>query len=262
MSTVDATAPARVVREDATSSPVWDVGGSPGRLIVAWQDPSSRLISPVGVLEHDLDYRFRYLRRVEDVPAFRPFIGFPDLRGTYTSPTLFPLFSKRVMSARRPDYGQFLAQLHLSSDSTPWEQLARSEGRSAGDAVQVFPVPWVAEDGSTRCRFLVHGVRHVNRGSLPPLVPGQTLVLRDEPANPVNPEAVQVLTTDDQPLGYVPDLLLEHLRAMWATGPTQLTVEHVNGPEAPPHLRLLVRLEGRVRVGYEPMSGKAWATYG
>lgn len=243
------------------SSPVWEVGGSPGRLVVAWQNRASRLISPVGLLEHGVGYRFRYLRSADDVVGFRPFVGFPDLERTYVSADLFPLFSKRVMSARRPDFQQFLAQLHLSRDADPWEQLARSEGRSAGDAVQVFPVPWVADNGSTVCRFLVHGIRHVTGGVMPDLVPGETLVTRDDPANRVNAGAVQICTADGRPLGYVPDLLLEHLRTMQATAPTRLTVEHVNGPEAPPHMRLLVRLEGRVPRGYQPMSGPSWATY-
>jgi HIRAN domain len=247
---------------DATSSPVWEVGGSPGRLIVAWQNRLSRLISPVGSLEHGFGYRFRYLRATEEVRGFRPFVGFPDLQRTYVSDELFPLFSKRIMSARRPDFGQFLTQLHLSRNATPWEQLARSEGRSAGDAVQVYPVPWVADDGATVCRFLVHGIRRVTGGALPELVAGQSLELRSDPANPVNPHAVHVCTVAGRPLGYVPDLLLEHIRRTETTGPTRLSVEHVNGPEAPPHLRLLVRLEGRVPPGYEPMTGPGWETYG
>jgi len=258
---IDAAAPAELTAEGGTSSPVWDVGGSPGRLIVAWQNPATRVISPVGLLEHDDEYRFRYLRKAEEVPGFRPFVGFADLRRVYTSSRLFPLFSKRIMSVRRPDFGEFLTQLHLSRNSTPWEQLARSEGRRAGDSVQVFPVPWVGDDGTTRCRFLVHGIRHVVGGALPAMVRGQPLVLQDDPTNPYNVDAVRVCDTDGNPLGYVPDLLLDHLAKMRATAPVKLTVEHVNGPEAPPHLRLLARLEGRVPPGYEPMSGPGWETY-
>jgi hypothetical protein len=261
MSTTEATVPSTGDHVDTTSSPVWDVGGSPGRLVVAWQNPGSRLISPVGLLEHEPGYRFRYLRRAEAVPDFRPFVGFPAFDRTYRSTALFPLFSKRIMSARRPDFDQFLTQLHLSRNSTPWEQLARSEGRREGDSVQVFPVPWVGDHGTTRCRFLVHGIRHVAGGSLPALVPGQPLTSRDDPTNPVNRDAVQVQTAEGQPLGYVPDLLLDHLRAMQATESVRLAVEHVNGPDAPPHLRLLVRLDGRVPSGYVPMSGPDWATY-
>ena len=260
MSADVAAAPSMTPADDA-SSPVWDVGGSPGRLVVAWQNHTTRLIEPVGLLEHGPPYRFRYLRRAGRVEGFLPFLSFGDLERTYISPDLFPLFSQRIMSMRRPDFGEFLGQLHLSLKSTPWEQLARSEGRSSGDTVQVFPVPSVAEDGATTCRFFVHGIRHVAGGTLPDLVKGQELVLRDDPTNSFNPAAVQVCTIAGQPLGYIPDLLLDHLAQMRATAPVRLTVEHVNGAEAPPHLRLLVRLEGRVPLGYEPMSGPGWETY-
>jgi hypothetical protein len=239
----------------------WDAGRSPGSLIVAWQHPESRLISPVGLLEHGAGYRYRYLRRAQHVEGFLPFLGFPEWERTYVSDRLFPLFSQRIMSPRRPDFRQFLRQLHLSADATPWEQLERSEGRRTGDTVQVFPIPLVRDDGSTTCRFLVHGIRHVAKGSLPPLTPGEPLMLRDDPTNPVNSDAVLVCTADGQPLGYVPDLLLEHLRAPQRTGPVELVVEHVNGPDAPAHLRLLARLEGRAAVGYEPMSGPGWETF-
>ena len=256
----DVAAAASTTGVDDASSPVWDVGGSPGRLVVAWQNRATRLIEPVGLLEHGPPYRFRYLRRAGRVEGFQPFVSFPDLERTYTSLNLFPLFSQRIMSMRRPDFGEFLDQLHLSRTSTPWEQLARSEGRSSGDTVQVFPVPSVGTDGATTCRFLVHGIRHVTGGPLPALVRGQPLALQDDPSNPYNDQAVLVTDTAGHPLGYVPDLLLGHLAQMRSTGPVDVTVEHINGPEAPPHMRLLVRLEGRVPPGYEPMSGPGWET--
>ncbi len=249
---------------DAEAKVTWDAGRSPGGLIVAWQHPETRLIAPVGLLEHgdDLGYRFRYLQRAAAVEGFLPFLSFPDWERTYTSRHLFPLFSQRIMSPRRPDFGEFLRQLHLSEDATPWLQLARSEGRRTGDTVQLFPIPVVHSDGSTTCRFLVHGIRHVTGGLLPPsLRPGDPLDLQDDPTNLVNPEAVLVRTSAGERLGYVPDLLLEHLRLLQDTGPLGLTVEHVNGPEAPAHLRLLARLDGHAPSGYQPMAGPGWQTY-
>lgn len=244
-------------------SATWDAGRSPGSLLVAWQNPDTRLILPVGVLEYggEAGYRFRYLRRAPEIDGFQPFLSFPDWQRTYASRHLFPLFSQRIMSPRRPDFGQFLHQLHLSEDATPWEQLARSEGRRTGDTVQVFPIPVVLSDGSTSCRFLVHGIRHVAGGQLPHLDPGEGLQIQADPTNHVNPEAVLVCNLDGERLGYVPDLLLDHLRAVQCAGPIALTVEHVNGPEAPAHLRLLVRLDGQAPVGYEPMSGPRWETF-
>ncbi|WP_051232038.1 HIRAN domain-containing protein [Pseudonocardia asaccharolytica] len=125
----------------------------------------------------------------------------------------------------------------------------------------MFPIPRVESDGSTTCLFLVHGIRHVTGGRLPQLSPGERLVLQEEPENPINSDAVRVCTRTGQPLGYVPDLLLEHLRVLQRSGPVAVTVEHVNGPEAPAHLRLLARLDGRAPVGYEPMSGPGWETF-
>lgn len=253
-----------VVRTATASSPTPSgAGRSAGSLIVAWQNPQSRLIASVGILEHgpEFGYRFRYLRRAINVEGFLPFLSFPDWERTYTSQRLFPMFSQRIMSPRRPDFSEFLRQLHLSEDATPWEQLARSEGRSTDDTVQVFPIPAVRPDGATTCRFLVHGIRYVAGGRLPPLALGEPLTLRDEPENPVNTGAALVCTQRGEPLGYVPDLLLEHLRVLQATAPVELTVEHTNGPEAPMHLRLLARLDGETPGGYQPMSGSRWQTF-
>lgn len=251
------------VREpaDPTSVPAWDAGRSLGRLVVAWQNPDSRLITPVGLLEHGFGmYRFRYLRRAGQVAGFRPFLGFPEWDTDYRSEWLFPLFAQRIMSPRRPDFAAFLDQLDLAPGATPWEQLARSEGRSSGDTVQVFPVPAVDPDGSTTCMFLVHGVRYCNEGRLPSLVEGQEVELRDEPANPKNPLAVQVVA-EGGAIGWVPDLLLDYVREVRAIGGAQVVVQHVNGLEAPPHLRVLLRLRGALPVGSSPMAGPAWETF-
>jgi hypothetical protein len=233
------------------------------RLIVAWQHPETRLISAVGVLEAGFDhgYRFRYLRPAGKVPAFQPFLGFPELTAVYESARLFPFFAQRIMSDRRPDFPLYLRQLHLAEDASPWEQMARSEGRRTGDTVQLFPVPLVRPDGSTTCRFLVHGIRHVCGGVLPPLRPGEALTVLPEPTNPVNPEAVLVCSAVGERLGYVPDMLLDHLHVVARAGEFELAVEHVNGPEAPPHLRLLARLEGMAPPGYRPMTGPGWETF-
>lgn len=255
---------ARPGRPAATGPMDWDSGRSCGRLIVAWQHPQTRLISPVGVLEHrsQSEYRFRYLKRALDIAGFQPFLSFPSWGRAYRSSSLFPLFAQRILSPRRPDFSEFLRQLDLDANASPWEQLARSEGRSRGDTVQVFPVPAVEGDGRTRCRFLVHGVRHVLGPIRPPVDPGDPLVLRDHPDNPVNRDAVQVCSADDQLLGYVPDLLLDHLAAVRRSGlPMRVVVEHVNGPEAPAHLRLLARLDGQVPAGYRPMTGPGWETF-
>ena len=52
---------------------------------------TTRLIEPVGLLEHGPPYRFRYLRRAGQVEGFLALLSFGELERTYTSPNLFPL---------------------------------------------------------------------------------------------------------------------------------------------------------------------------
>jgi hypothetical protein len=239
------------------------------RLAVAWQHPVTRAIEPVGILECDeAGYRFCYVRNALSVEGFRHLLGFPDLHRTYESTRLFPLFAQRVMDARRPDYGRYLTQLHLPEDAGPFELLGRSAGHRKGDTIQLCPEPFVAADGSTQSIFLVNGVRHVlaqdataeqRFGSLRP---GDRLILVDEPENTWNNRAILVSARDGQRLGWVPDLLLDYVHTVRDQAELSLMIEHVNGPEAPPHLRLLVRLNGQAPAGYRPFTGPRWEPVG
>lgn len=233
------------------------------RLVVAWQHPTTRRISPVGFLDCDDDetYRFRYLRSAAVVEGFAPFVGFPALATNYESRRLFPIFATRVMSYKRPDFGAYLDALHLGPDATPWEQMARSEGRRTGDTIQVLRVPEVGVGGETDYQFLVHGIRHVVGDVLPHLSPGDALRLIPEPGNPVNVKALLLATGSGAVFGYVPDLLLDYVESVVSVGGARLSVEHVNGLEAPPHLRVLARISGRVPAGSEPMTGPGWETF-
>lgn len=235
------------------------------RLIVTWQHPVRRSIHAVGLLEYDgSTYLFRYVRRALSVRDFRPFPGFPHLHQRYESDRLFPLFAQRVMDARRPDYPRFLTALDLPMNASPWEVLSRSEGHRIGDTIQVFPEPVIEPDGRTWCRFLVHGIRHILREhtetalSLASLRPGQPLRLVDDITNPKNPRAVLTTAEDGQPLGWAPDLMLDYLHTVRRQDTFTVVVERVNGPDTPPHLRLLVRLAGHVPAGYRPFTGADW----
>jgi hypothetical protein len=237
------------------------------RLAVAWQHPVERRISPVGLLDYDgVTYRFRYLRRALETAGFRPFLGFPEWDREYISDRLFPMFAERVMSPRRPDYPTYLRTLDLPDDPSPMEVLARSEGRRVGDTVQLFPEPTVQPNGRTTCRFLVHGIRHMLRADpgvedkLARLSVGGRLVLVDEPTNPYNPRAVLTSSVDGQRIGWVPDLLLDYVHTVLETGSVTVVAEHVNGPEAPFHLRVLARLDAQVQIGYRPFTGPEWET--
>ena len=238
------------------------------RMAVAWQHPTERAVRPVGLLEYDGSlHTFRYLRVAAAIQDFRPFVGFPQLTERYESEELFPLFAQRVMSPRRPDYTQYLRALDLSTDATPWEQLARTEGKIAGDTIQLVPEPTVDVGGATWGRFLVAGIRWrltdaVERESvLSEIVPGDRLRLTDEPMNEKNSRAILTTTKSNIDVGWVPDMLLDYVHTVKDHGTSEVTVVHKNGPDAPNHMRLLVEIRGTVSPSYVPFGGPKWEVY-
>lgn len=251
-------------------------GGAAQRLVVAWQHPVDRSIDPVGFLTYDgRIYRFTYVRNALQVKDFRPLLGFADLHRSYSSEELFPLFAQRAMDPRRPDYHRYVERLGLEGEPGPWEQITRSQGRRQGDTIQLLPEPRLNGDELT-CLFLVHGVRHAHEeprildgqeirvtrqqvdAALEQLAPGDNLALAAEPGNPVNPLAIMVVGAG-VPVGWVPDLLAEDMHRLIRSADVTVTAEHVNGPDAPWHLRLLARLRASPAGRYRFFTGERWA---
>jgi hypothetical protein len=233
------------------------------RFAVAWRNTSRGLIAPVGVLDNDdVGYRFEYLHNVDQIPDFRPFLGFPDFQGVYEAQRLWPFFALRVMDRKRPDYGDYLARLGLPRDASPLDVLSRSGGEQKGDSVSLAEEPPVAHDGQTESTFLVRGARyatyeHSSAERASQLRPGDRLMMEPDPENPVNQQAI-LLATAGAPVGWVPDLLTGYAHAVHSGGEGQVTVVRNNGPESPWHLRLLVRLDGRVSPSLHVFSGDQW----
>lgn len=208
------------------------------RLLVTRRNPATESYETVGELSREeARYTFSYAPDVT-----RPLPGMADTSRSYTSEGLFPLFAHRVISPRRADHDDYLADLALSPGATPFEVLTRSGGRSAVDTLELTPIP---EPGPVELRFLVHGIRHLTaseRARIDTLTEGQALDLRPEPANQFDPRAVLV-TDDGHRLGYVPRPLLDYIHPI-LTCDHSLALERVNDAEAGFHMRLLVRLVG------------------
>jgi len=81
--------------------------------------------------------------------------------------------------------------------------------------------------------------------------------LAAEPGNPVNPLAIMVVGSGT-PIGWVPDLLAEDVHRLMRTANVTVTVEHVNGPDAPWHLRLLARLRAAPARDFRFFTGERW----
>lgn len=268
-------APNALVAGGAT--PTWS-SEAPGRLVVAWQHPIKRSIQPVGFLTRTDDaFTFGYIRNALTVHDFPGLLGFDDLYGTYESSELFPLFAQRAMDPRRPDYQRYVNRLGLEGEPGPWEQIARSQGHREGDTIQLFPEPTMDGD-EVRCLFLVHGMRHADKSpkiingvrasatreqidaALERLAPGDELGIFREPGNVKNPLAIVVTISPDQliPVGWVPDLLVEDLQRLLDCAHVTVMAEHVNGAEAPWHLRLLARLRAAPAPGFRFFVSDRW----
>lgn len=217
-------------------------------LLVIWQNPGNRVFSKIGQLDQLVDgrYAFRYLPRASEDPDFFPLDEFPQLNALYVSDALPSFFANRVMSHDRPDYSRYREWWGLEDDDadTPFEVLARTGGPRATDTFHVVDPLRTAEDGKVVSRFFVSGVRyHAGSGELiKRLKSGARLALRDEPDNPYNPRALLIDVEDGQPVGWVPDWLVDDVHDLRAAGSDlDLVVEQAN-PDAPDHLKLLCRL--------------------
>jgi hypothetical protein len=75
---------------------------------------------------------------------------------------------------------------------------------------------------------------------------GQRLCLRDDPDNPVNHRAILIDACEREPVGFVPDWLVEDVHTLRAESMDFLVVADRINVDAPSHLRLLCRLEAVV----------------
>lgn len=234
------------------------------RFAVAWRNRQRSVITSVGVLDHWAgSFRFQYLDGVgESVEGFRPFIGFPDLDHIYESDRLWPFFDLRVMDRKRPDYPQYVRWLGLTVDASRLDILSRSGGLPKGDSVSLAESPAVADSGATEAIFLVRGVsyairQHRTEAVADSLQTGDRLTLADDSTNEANPRALLLEASDGAPVGWIPDLLVDYAHRVRSGGGVVELLQN-NGPSAPWHTRLLVRMSGRVARRTAMFTGGVW----
>lgn len=107
-----------------------------------------------------------------------------------------------------------------------------------------MPEPRIDADGRHSLPFLVSGIRHIKSGQdrVSQLGAGDELGLRPDAGNEVNPGALLLDNATGQPVGWVPDYLVDQVHHYLDRGPVRIFVERANGPDVPAHLRLLCRL--------------------
>lgn len=250
-------------------------------LVVTWQHPVTRATTPIGLLSQEVDgYLFRYLQRAVSVDGFRALISFPDLDRTYRSRELFPLFAQRAMEdPRRRDYRNYLAHLGLLEDASPWDQIVRSSGDSAGDTIKVSPMP-VLIDGSWYCVSTVAGIKYMTSKSvdvdgqtrgphtwedlarrLSHLGIGEQVRLIHESSNLFSDAATLVATLDGEPFGYLPDWLAHMVLPYLEQDASVALIDQAIEVDERWYVRVLIRLDGRVGASLESLLGPGWETF-
>ena len=235
-------------------------------LFLAWQDSRSRQWFPVGRLDADTSrstFRFRYTggaERAQLEGGFSLAADFPELKGDYRSPVLFPLFGNRIMPTERPDFADYVQILDLPARADPIEILAVDGGSHVTDAFEVFPKLEKGNDGNFRCRFFLHGWRYVNSTAqtrLDRVAVDDRLHVTLELSNPVARVAVQLQTLDYHVIGWAPRYLVKDLMMALAESPGTCVahVVRVNPLPAPSQQRLLIELAGNWGR-HEPMTDR------
>ena len=237
-------------------------------LFLAWQDKAvSRAWYPIGRLDADENrssFQFRYTRGAEMArknDGLEPLDSFPDFHKIYTSSDLFPLFRNRILGEGREDFKEYIRQLGITSEHVdPLDILALTGGERQTDNLEVFPKIDRLENGGFRCRFFLHGWRHVNSSAqhkLLSLEGGEHLRVAVELNNPATVLALQLETPDDyHMIGWAPRYLVTDLFHAICESPNYInaTVVKVNPSPAPSKQRVLIEIKGRWSDTYEPMS--------
>jgi hypothetical protein len=236
-------------------------------LFLAWQEAATRAWYPIGRLDADVAnsrFKFRYTHGAEmaqEHSGLQPLDSFPDFHKTYESSDLFPLFRNRIMGEGREDFKEYVRQLDLNPDHVdPLEILALTGGERQTDNLEVFPKIERHKGGGFRCRFFLHGWRHVNESAQQKLLGlkgGEELRVAVELNNPVTVLALQMETPDDyHMIGWAPRYLVKDLfRAICeASDDIRAKVVKVNPSPAPTKQRILIEIKGRWPVAYVPMS--------
>ena len=201
----------------------------------------SRRWFPVGRLVHNdsgtFKYEFSYTegaRQAKESDGFFGIPGFPSLDRGYQADHLFPAFMDRTMNLGRPDRAGYLSGLGL--DEGDWDALAElcvSGGLSMSDSFEVFPEIEPDGDGRFETRFVLHGLRHLNKHAIErseSLRVGDVLRLSFELNNPATSHAILVSSDDYYTLGWLPRYLVDcmHRDGAWLVEDVEVSVAKVN----------------------------------
>jgi len=238
------------------------------KLILAWKNPESRQWIPIGCLEYkEKLYYFNYTNGAK-TNNFQPFGQMDELKNTYSSESLFPLFKNRLLAKSRPEYEDYIKWLDIEKNENELIELSRSRGIRATDELQLFPIPEKNENDNYEVLFFSHGISHIIEHyvkRLSKLNDNDKLFILKDVQNEVDSFALALRTKDDpvELLGYCPSFLVKDfykLMELNGNKNVSITIKKVNH-DAPLQLKLLCKFSTKWSKDFEPFCGEEFKPY-
>jgi len=187
-------------------------------LYLIWKDPVTRRNYIVGQLSKNSQYEFSYGYEVKEAmeKGFELLISFEDIEKVYKSDTLFPTFSSRLPDRKRRGIEKILAKYDLE-EFNDYKLLKRSGARLPIDTLEFIDPILTEHNGEIKRIFYISGVRYYigcdgkDCKEAMNLNVGNRLILKPEPTNLYDKNAVKVLDNENNHVGYLPNYYSESI---------------------------------------------------
>ncbi len=176
-----------------------------------WKEPITRRNYIVGQLSQNGQFEFSYGHEVKEAisKGFELLINFDNLEKIYKSDSLFPVFSSRLPDRKRRDISQILSKYNLDQYDE-YKLLKRSRARLPIDNLEFIDPIFDRDEGKMKRIFYVEGPRYYigcegdNCQEALYLEKGDSLELFFENENEHDKNAIKILDSDKNTVGYLP----------------------------------------------------------
>lgn len=181
-------------------------------IFLIWKDPVTREQIAIGQLLRNGDFEFQYLDGVNHAKnlGFQLLPSFPDPEKIYTSKVLFTVFSSRLPDPKRKDIKDILNRYDLK-EYDGFDLLKKSGASLPIDNLEfVDPLSLEMDEDNLIRIFPLAGSRHyiACKGEdcelFPDLEEGEQLYLEEELSNEFDRNAIKVLSSKKEHIGYIP----------------------------------------------------------
>ncbi len=180
-------------------------------IYLIWKEPNKRRNYIVGELSRNGQYEFSYGHEIDEAikQGFEPLISFEDIHKIYKSDTLFPTFTSRLPDRKRRGLEKILSKYDLK-EYDAYKLLKRSGARLPIDNLEFIDPIFEEHTTDVKRIFYIAGSRHYiscegdDCDRAIHLKVGDQLTLELHPENKHDENAIKIIDSKENILGYVP----------------------------------------------------------